>query len=128
MLANISRPRNLAIVLVIFLVSLTIYGFAAANTVPESGAGDGSGAVSGYTVSNIAYTLLGSDPSKLQQVDFDVAPTAGAGPASDVRITVDAGTTWVTCAGGAGSWTCAFAGGSEPAVSGINSLQVVAVD
>jgi hypothetical protein len=129
MFAKNKGTHRAALAIIIFFVSLAIYGFAAANTVPESGAGDGSGTVSGYTISNIEYTLLSSDPSLLDEVDFDVAPTAGASAASDVRISVDGGTTWVTCTdSGGGSWNCAFTGGSEPGVAGITSLQVVAVD
>lgn len=129
MFNRVSRLRKVALVVIIFIVALAIYGFAAANTVPESGAGDGSGTVSGYTISNIQYTLLSTDPSKLAEVDFDVSPTAGAGAASDVRISMDSGASWLACTNPSGnSWNCAFAGGSEPDVLGINSLRVVAVD
>jgi hypothetical protein len=113
----------------VVIMLAVVYGFAAANSVPETGAGEGSGTVSGYTITNVAYTLLSSDPSKLQKIAFDVAPTSGAGAASQVRITVNGGTTWVTCTGPTGTnWSCSFTVGSEPTVSSISSLRIVAVD
>lgn len=65
------------------MTALTIggaYAFTAANTVPASKAGDGSGAVTGYTVSNIHYALDNADPTQVESVEFDVdlAPPAGA--------------------------------------------------
>jgi len=128
-LSNIFRPRTFTFVILVLILSAFVYGFAAANTVPESGAGDGSGAVSGYTISNIAWSLLPANPAVVNNVSFNVAPTAGAGPAATVSITVDAGTTWVSCAGPVGTtFTCSFPGGSEPAVSAITALQVVATE
>ena len=128
-LLRIVKPRNLAAIILILIFSFVTYAFAAANVVPESGAGDGSGDVSGYTISNIEYTLLSSNPTKIEYIEMDVAATAGAGDASDVRITIDGGTSWVTCTGPVGStWTCTFTVGSEPSVSSTSSLQVVAVD
>ena len=121
--------RSLTVLFVLIILSAFVYGFAAANTVPETGAGDGSGTVSGYTISNVDWSLLSSSPNQLSGVSLDVAATAGAGAAGDVRITVDGGTTWVTCSGPSGStWTCNFASGSEPNVSAVSALQVVAVE
>ncbi|MEW6404450.1 MAG: hypothetical protein AB1649_21855 [Chloroflexota bacterium] len=127
-LSFLLRPRTLTIAAVLAIIAVIVYGFAAANVVPESGAGDGTGTVSGYTITNIDYTLLASDPTKLQLVEFDVNPTAGAGAATDVRITVNAGVTWITCTNVVAHWTCTFGVGSEPSVSAISNLQVVAVE
>jgi len=127
-LSSLLRPQTLTIAAVLAIIAAIVYGFAAANVVPESGAGDGTGTVSGYTITNIDYTLLGSDPSKLASVEFDVAPTGSANAATDVRITVDAGTTWITCTNVVAHWTCTFGGGSEPSVSAISNLQVVAAE
>ena len=126
---NLVSGRTVIVVFALIILSAFVYGFAAANTVPETGAGDGSGTVSGYTISNVSWSLLSSDPSSLSGVDLDVAATAGAGAASDVRITVDGGSTWVTCTGPSGStWSCSFATGSEPSVSAVSALQVVAAE
>lgn len=126
---NLVSGRTVIVVFALIILSAFVYGFAAANTVPETGAGDGSGTVSGYTISNVSWSLLSSDPSSLSGVDLDVAATAGAGAASDVRITVDGGSNWVTCTGPSGStWSCSFATGSEPSVSAVSALQVVAAE
>ena len=126
-LRSVRVAGMLKIVAIVALLGAVAYGFAAANVVPESGAGDGSGDVSGYTISNITYTLLTTDPSKIQVVTLDVSATAGAGDATDVQITLDGGTTWKDCTGPSGStWTCTYGAGAEPAVSGVSSLQVVA--
>lgn len=121
--------RSLTTLIVLIILSAFIYGFADANTVPETGAGDGSGTVSGYTISNVDYTLLSSSPNKLESVAFDVAAAAGAGAAGEVQITVDGGTTWISCTGPViNTWTCTFGSGSEPTVLGAISLRVVAVE
>ncbi len=72
--------RTTTALLIALILSAIAYGFAAANTVPTSKAGDGTGTVSGYTISNIHYTLNNSDPSKIDSVTFntDVAvPASG---------------------------------------------------
>ena len=126
-ITRIIKPRTLAIALVVLTIGSITYAFAAANVIPETGAGDGTGTISGYTVSNITYTLLSSNPTKLEQVSMDIVATAGADAPTDVRITVDGGSTWVTCSGPSGNtWTCAFSTGSEPSVSAVSNLQVVA--
>ena len=128
-ISKVIQPKYIAIAFIILTLGVIAYGYAAANIVPESGAGDGSGTVSGYTVTNIDYTLLSSDPSKIESVAFDVAATGGADAPNEVQITVDAGTTWVTCTGPeTNTWTCTFTASSEPSVSAIEELQVVAAE
>jgi hypothetical protein len=128
-ITKLFQPKIIAIVLAALTISVVAYGFAAANDVPESGAGDGSGTISGYDITNIDYTLLTSDPTKVESVSFDVTATAGASTPDDVRVTVDAGTTWITCTGPTtDNWSCAFGTGSEPSVSDLSLLQVVAVE
>jgi hypothetical protein len=121
------QPRILTAIALILLLTVVAFGYAAANIVPETGAGDGTGIISGYTVTNINYSLLTTDPSKIDGLTMDIAATSGAGVASDVRVTVDGGTTWVTCSGPVTStWTCAFS--PEANVSTMAALQVVAVE
>ncbi len=126
-ISNLLKPRTIAIALVILVLAVIAFGYAAANVVPESGAGEGVGTVSGYTVANIDYTLLATDPTKVSSVTFDVTPTSGAQTPDEVKISVDSGTTWVSCTGPTtNNWACAFASESEPDVSAITSMQVVA--
>lgn len=74
-------------------IGIGSYALAAANTVPSSNAGIGSGAVSGYTVSSITYTL-GATPSDVDAVDFDISPSS---PTPTVKARFVTGGTWYDC-------------------------------
>lgn len=50
------------------------YAFTAANTVPSSNAGAGSGTVSGYTVTNLHYSLNATTPANIDSLTFNVSP------------------------------------------------------
>lgn len=122
--------RNLTVVFAVLIASAGIYAFAAANTVPETGAGAGSGVVSGYTISNVTYTINGSNPTILDAVTFDVASTSGsAGTPTQVEARLDASTsTWYSCTAGAGSsWSCDTTGVSLN-VEDIDTLEIVATE
>jgi hypothetical protein len=69
--------------------------FLAANTVPASKAGDGAGAVTGYSVSGIHYTLNASNPQQIASVSFvlDSAPPSGG----TVQTQLATGGPWFTC-------------------------------
>jgi len=84
------------------LLSIGVYAYAASNTVPGTQAGSGSGAISGYTVSSVAYGLNATTPTNLDQVTFTLAPTA----AGTVKAQLAAGGTWYACSNTAGSVTC----------------------
>jgi len=128
-LKKLFQPKYLTLLLILVILGSAAYGLAAANVVPETGAGEGSGTVSGYTISNVAYTLLVADPTKVASVSIDVAPKSTAGPAAVVRISVDAGVTWVSCTGPTvNTWLCTFGTGSEPEISTIANLEVIAMD
>lgn len=120
-----SFPRMMLAGFMLAFLAIANFAFAAANVVPEVGLGDGSGTVSGYTISGITWTLVAANPSTVQSVAMNVAPTGGAGAATKVRITVNAGVTWISCTGPVGNtWTCTF--GTPPNASAITLLQVVA--
>ena len=106
-------------VMLVLILSVAVYGFAAANTVPASYAGDGSGLISGYDITNIHYTLNAANPANIQTVTFDITPTS----AGDVRITMD-GSTWYTCANSSGSVSCSV---TQAALTAAN-LRVVAAE
>ena len=127
MFMRLLNYRTTTVVLLALILSAVAFGFAAANSVPESGAGDGSGAISGYTITNIQYTLDGTDPSTVSAVSFDINATAGASAAAAVEVQLDA--TWAnSCSNTSGvSWTCTFTG-TLPDVSAAATLQVVATD
>jgi len=101
---NINRSLKVASVLLIVLVlSMGIYAFAAANTVPASSAGDGSGAISGYTVTAIHYVLNTTNPGNIDSVTFTLSAAPAAG--GTVKITLD-GTNWYSCTNVTTAVTC----------------------
>ncbi|MDT7943343.1 MAG: hypothetical protein RQ985_02190 [Dehalococcoidia bacterium] len=110
-----------AVLLLAVAVMAAAYGFAATNTVPDTRAGDGAGTISGYTVSNVAYTLNASNPQQLDRVEFDLDAAAGT---VKVRLQTPGGT-WYSCTNTSGNhWSCDTPGqGVQPA----NELRVVAV-
>ncbi len=116
-----SRPfKMLFIVLVVIAISMATYAFAAANTVPNTKAGDGSGTVSGYTITSVAYELNTTDPSTLDSVSFD---TGAAATNVQVQLVSSTGS-WYACELTTGTtWSCDTTGLT---VSSIDQLRVVA--
>jgi hypothetical protein len=51
-------------------------GFAASNNLGASRAGDGTGVISGYTVSNITWTMEPANPANMILVRFSLDRTA----------------------------------------------------
>ena len=97
------RPSRTLIVAILALsIGAGVYAYAATNTVPGSTAGSGSGTISGYTVSSIAYTLNATTPTNLDQVAFTIAPAA----ATTVKVQLAAAGSWYSCTNTAGSVTC----------------------
>ena len=105
---------------VMVLIASTTYAFAAENTVLPATAGEGASAVSGYDVTNIAYSLNAGDPTRIDIVSFSLNASAGT-----VRIKLnDSGSTWYNCTALSGNaWACNTAGA---AVTSIGQLRVVA--
>ncbi len=127
-MSRIFSIKNLLLLIPTLIVAASVYAFAAANTVPESGAGDGSGTISGYTASNITYdTNDDGNPSTLDEVTFDLAATAGAGTPTEVFVEVVSGSdNWFSCANSAGStWNCVI---TSTNTADADSLNVVAAE
>lgn len=121
---RIASPRKLAGLALVGILAMVGYGYAAGNTVPTSNAGDGVGAVSGYTVSAIHYNLNASSPQNLSSIDFTVAPAVPVTGA--VRVSIDNGTSWLAAN------ACTVTGGTSVSctttstVSSVTNLRVVA--
>lgn len=115
--------RFFVVLFLVLVLSMATYAYAAANSLTESGAGDGTQAISGYTVSNIHYVLDSTNPSNISAVTFSLAPTAGAGPATSVVAQVAPSTAWSTCTLTSGTWSCPLTGVTALAAS---NLRVVA--
>jgi hypothetical protein len=126
-----NKKLILAIAAAVGIAALTSSGFTASNTVAPNKAGQGAGAVTGYTATAVHYTLNSTDPQKIDQVAFtlDTAPKAG----SSIKVQLDSTTTtWYTCSNivasvPSTSVTCAT---TSPAVTATaaNTLNVVVTD
>jgi hypothetical protein len=120
--------RYLPALMLILVLVASAFAFADSNIVPESGAGDGDGDISGYTVSNIDYTLA-ADPSDLASVEFDIDPTAGAQVPDVVKIQFNNAGSWYDCDATttSGHADCDVSAGSVTVLSATN-LRVVAAE
>ncbi len=122
------RPTNFLIIVGMLVLVFAITAYASANSgLAERGAGSGTGTVSGYSISNVAYTLDGDAPNAVNQVAFSVSPSGGAPAAVQVYVTVDGGATWVACAGGPPNWSCNLGGVAASTIDG-NTLRIVTVE
>ena len=79
------------------------YAFTASNTVPTTQAGQGTGTVSGYTVTSVGYTLNGATPSNIDAVTFTISPSS----ATTVKAQLVGAGTWYSCTNTAGAVSCA---------------------
>lgn len=104
------------------VAAVGVQAYTAANTVPASDAGSGSGAVTGYTATNIDYDLNAVDPLNVDTFKFVIAPTT----ATEVKVRFTAAGAWFSCTNTAGAVSCDTSAGSL-AVSGIDDVTVVAV-
>jgi hypothetical protein len=123
---SISRfsVRFMPALLVILILSVAAYAFAASNTVDESGAGDGQAAISGYTITAIRYTLNATTPTTIDSVQFNVAPTGGAQAPTTVKAQLNGAGSWFSCTNTSGtSWSCTLTGVTVQAAS---QLRIVA--
>jgi archaellin len=114
------KNRFVIAAIVAAVVALAAYAVTATNTVPATNAGSGSGAISGYTVSSVAYTLNATNPQNVDQVAFTISPTTGT-----VKVQLVSGGSWYSCTNSGGSVTCATTSPQATAAS-INQLTVVA--
>jgi hypothetical protein len=114
--------KILMLVVLVLALSGFTYAFAATNTVPATYAGDGSGTISGYTVTNVHYDLNATTPTTIDSVTFTLDAAA-----TTVKIKlVASGSTWYSCSNTTGTnWSCTTTGAS---VSAADSLEVVATN
>lgn len=123
--------RTTTVVLLALILSAVAYGFAAANTINggnDTYAGEGSGAISGYDVIDIQYTLDSNYPSNITAVQFDLQETANtvrAGVDDDPAPAV-ADIKWAdSCSNSGTVWTCTFST-NIPTTLGADNLYVIA--
>ncbi|MDZ4717851.1 MAG: hypothetical protein SH847_05230 [Roseiflexaceae bacterium] len=127
-ISSILRPRTLVMAAMVLILSVSAYGFAAANTVPATNAGDGAGTISGYTASSVVYLLETADPTKLDKVTFTLTPDATGAVPSVVKVQLAAAGTWYTASNVSGNdWVVDPAAGALTTAS-VTTLHIVAHD
>ena len=113
--------RSIVILIVALIFASTAYALAASNTFTDAGkAGDGTSAITGFTINAVSYNLQASDPTYVKSVDltFDTAP-------GEVQASIDG--TFGTCSGAGTAWNCSFADDTVTAASAA-SLRVIAAE
>jgi hypothetical protein len=118
------RPGRRIILIAILTGTLAsaAYAFTAANTVPASQAGSGSGAISGYTATGVSYTLNATTPTNIDAVAFTISPTTTAA----VKVQLAAAGAWYSCTNTAGAVSCTTTS-PQATVLSATQLTVVAV-
>ncbi len=117
--------KILFILLFALILSVGAYAFAASNTVPGSVAGDGKGAISGITVTDIHYNISTADPSTISSVVLTTSSTVPATVEVQIKL-VSTGSTWYTCAAPSGTTITCTTTGAE--VIPADELRVLASD
>jgi hypothetical protein len=112
--------RTIVMLGVVVIVGAGTYAFTASNTVTAKAAGSGSGAISGFTVSAVSYSLNATNPQNIDSVNFTISPAT----TSLVKASLD-GTNWYSCTNTAGSVACASTA-PQATVATASSLTVVA--
>ena len=103
-----NRRRTAVAIGVVVAVAIGVgaYAFTASNTVPASNAGAGSGAVSGYVVTNLHYNLDATTPANIDSLTFTITPAVPSSGSGKVVISAALSTggptnyTWSTDSGG----------------------------
>jgi hypothetical protein len=107
MVSMLGRGPLTLVVAAVALFAVGGAAFTAANTTPDSSAGDNlTATISGFTMSGITYTLDAADPTNIDTVAFSAqSDHAGPWPASLGtalgRFTTTA-TEWYVCSDGGG--------------------------
>ncbi|HEX5582218.1 hypothetical protein [Gaiella sp.] len=121
---NRKRKRRIALVaLLAFVLGTTAFAYAASITFnggTAGAAGQGSGTISGYVVSDVHYTLDDNDPSNITGVVFSLNPDT----ATTVKAKITGMADWAVCTGGASPWSCPVTGDA----AGAENLEVAAAD
>jgi hypothetical protein len=110
------KRRTVLAAMLAAAVSAVGFAFAATNSVTPSKAGDGSGAVSGYTVTGVSWDLNDTTPQYIDKVTFNLGAAASEVKA---RVKKSDGTyyAWVSCSVTTGTtYSCTFAASSVQTV------------
>ncbi|PWB72171.1 MAG: hypothetical protein C3F07_12430 [Anaerolineales bacterium] len=114
-------PKFAALLVIVLVVMLATYAFAASNTVPATYAGEGASVTSGYTVTDVVYTLNATNPSNIDSVTF----TLNA-PATTVKARLVTTGSYYACSNTSGTtWNCSTTS-PQVTVAAANELRIIA--
>lgn len=85
-----------SLALVAGILAAGAVALTAANTVPASKAGDGSGTITGFTISNVDYVLNATNPGNIDSVTFTTDTAPGTGATVKIKL-VSSGSDWYSC-------------------------------
>jgi len=125
--------KVILLVLAILVIAGSAYAFAAQNIVEDSAAGYKASVVPGYTVTNIVYDLDDTNPTLVDAITFDIAPSAGSVVAAIVQVQTETDGDWTECglvAGTAPSMdvTCTFGTLTLEEVTALNIVASSSLD
>ena len=115
---HLSPMRVLLVAAVAAVIAGGAYAFTAANTVPATNAGSGSGTVTGYTVTNVHYSLNATTPNNIDSLTFTISPAVPS--ASSGKVVVQATLT----TGGPNNYTCSTDTGGTTVTCATTSPQL----
>ena len=107
---------------VALVLAMAVYALAASNTVPTSTAGEGSGAISGYTVTAVAYNLNAANPANIDSVTFTLNAAA-----TTVKASLTPGTFYNCTVVSGNNWSCNTTA-PQATVLGATLLDIIAKD
>lgn len=114
-------PKFFAFFVLVLIAMLATYAFAAANTVPDTYAGEGASTTSGYTVTNVVYALNGTTPSNIDSVTFNLNAAATV-----VKVRLVTTGSYYSCTNTSGTtWSCNTTS-PQATVLAANELRVIA--
>jgi hypothetical protein len=124
-----SRKSSVGRLATVALVSGAIvagtYAFTAANTVPDTKAGDGQGTVTGYVLSSVHYNLNATNPANIDSVTFTLDSTPVAG--STLRAQLAPAGSWYSCTNAGTAVTCTTTAPQATVLAATN-LRVIIAD
>jgi hypothetical protein len=120
---SILRPRSFGMLILALILSASVYGFAATNTVEATSAGDGATAISGYDIVSVNYSIFGDgNPSNIDAISFDLQASVAS-----VWVSLDNGANWTNCTGSISGNTVSNCG-MNVLVTAATQLRIVAAD
>lgn len=116
--------KIIVVAIIAFVFASVTYAFAASNTgIPDQKAGDGAGAVSGYTITNVAYTLDGTNPQLIASVAFNLSADAAT-----VKVRLVSTGVWYNCIVTHSSPWPVTCNTTSATVASADELRIVAAD